>query len=183
MVKFAIIFCLLLTPFKVCYANEHTAEQIQEAKDFQIEGISLSMTPAQFKKLHPAAIEGKETDKKIGIMQLLIQGEKATMISVHIFEDKIYEIRIGYDAERVNKLGGDSVLIDRLTAKFGDADDDSKGIITEKPLEFRLKWSILEADRLIIIHGKPDFTRIDITNMAIFSKLVDKRKSLADTGF
>jgi hypothetical protein len=117
------------------------------------------------------------------VEQYIVLSEAATVFFVSFFEGKLYEMRIVYDDEKVSKVGGADNLVKRLVDKFGKPDHDSPGIIKKEPFEFRLNWTMTEANRRIIIMVKEETTRIDVLDIEVAKKMLDAKRKGADTGF
>jgi len=173
----SVVFCGM---FSVCFAGE---KENQAAKDFKFEGVSFSTSLDQFKRMYPGARRGQDTDEKLGVEQYLLSSEVASLVSFHFFDGNLYEMRILYDVQKVNKIGGDEVLLTRLQDKFGTPDADSPGVIKKEPFEFRMEWSMKDAHRFVVMRGEAKFTRIDVIDTEVNTKMVKKKRKLADTGF
>jgi hypothetical protein len=97
--------------------------------DFAFEGLSFNTTSREFRANHagyslwemaPFCREGPETNKKTGIEQYVVTGMRAANKLVADFHHgKLYWMRIIYDVDDVNRIGGDRVLHERLVQKYG----------------------------------------------------------------
>ena len=180
----ALISCLMLLicAVGVCYAADNSEEQTKAAKDFKFEGVTFTTSFVEFKKLHPNASQG-EMEKEFKMEQYLVPSEAADLFLVNFVEGNLYEMRILYNVEKVSKMGGDDVLIDRLARKFGKADADSPGVTKKVPFEFQLDWKMKEANRRIRLIGKDTYTRIDVLDTVVYNKMLEAKKKAVDTGF
>jgi hypothetical protein len=166
----------------VCTGDERTKEQIKAAKEFTFEGIPFSTTLEQFKKKHPSATPGEDTDSKIGVAEFRFDSDAATIVSAKFFQGKLYRITMLYEGVKLSNVGGSEALLERLTKKFGKPDANSRGIISKGPLEWEGQWAIPDASRFVKIHAALGSVEIGVADTAIYDKLLAKRKA-SNSGF
>jgi hypothetical protein len=182
----ALISCLtlLFCVVDVCYAADKKEEQTKAAKDFKFEGVTFGTSVVQFKNLHPHAEGGKMGFREERYHDFSNAASAASQLKVYFFEGNLYEMIIEYDNSKVAKIGGNEVLIDRLSHKFGKPDANSTGVANKEPLECQMNWTMKEANRTITLIGKEiSGASIDIIDMTVYTKLLEAKKKGADTGF
>ena len=178
---------LLLTLASVLFSTVLTvADEVPKldkkevtARDFSFEKTKLGTTLEEFKKRYPDARE-VESDKKLGTVLLGQQAESAHICGYAFFDGKLYEMRIAYNSKDIEKMGGFTVLTDRLVSKFGKAHD---GKVEEDPFKVKMVWEFPNADRFIVLNVDDELARLDVTDIKLYGELNEKQKKAAKTGF
>lgn len=88
------------------------------ARDFSFDGTKMGTSIEEFMKQHPNATEFKETDRKAGLVCLGTKSDVALGCTYRLFDGKLYEFRIIYEAKDVAKIGGPDVFAKRLSDTF-----------------------------------------------------------------
>jgi hypothetical protein len=168
-------------------AAERTAEQQKNALEFKFEGIGFPITLEEFDRRFPDATQDSDQERrvkeaKLGLTRRFYTPKAATLVLLRFLDGQLMDIRIGYDVEKVNDLGGVDVLAKRLADKFGKADADSK--FDSDKWEACFIWRFPEeTSRLVVFEFDKKFAFVDVTNSRLFMKLLDRKKQGADTGF
>jgi len=160
------------------------------APDFAFEGISFNTTVTEFKKDHPEAIIGPDTDKKTKVEEFYANSTAALVVDVNFYDGHLYYIRIIYDAKHINHIGGDTVVLDRLVHRYGQYDASSPGVTKEgPPQEFKFIWVRPGINTYIVLSGTKNSTTgeagtiLEVCNIAACRKVTEAQKHNSDTGF
>lgn len=188
MKSFAVVVCASVVALAtLSQADDRTPEQIKAAKDFMIEGIGFSATPQTIRaKWQFAKTVEKESNPKIGF-EVLRVGETPNTdgIDFCFLDGKLMQMWVWYAPQRLNKIGGWDVILDRLIKKFGKGDADSKGtkVDTEDGEVYQIDWVIPEAERWVRYDVKKKVAVLQIWDREVARKKEAKEKATAETGF
>jgi len=101
--------------------------QAQQTKlsTFAFEGVSLTSSLAQFKLKKPdAQYVPASSEKANGLASYVVANSKSSSGAMFNFlDDKLYNIRVLYQADRINKMGGADQFYKKLVAAFGEPSD------------------------------------------------------------
>ena len=159
-------------------------EEAKAARDFTFEKIKLGSSLKDFKKQFPnASYQVDLSDPKLKVAVFLQDSESAAFTRVEFLDEILYEIRVIYNIEKVNKLGGDSVLLDRLIKKFGKFQKDKDYEFKREPFAINGVWRFPEVDRFVKFQATEKFSRLDVTDMKLFRELQERKAKAAKTGF
>jgi hypothetical protein len=165
------------------YADDKTAEQTKAAKEFTFEGVNFSTTLGKFKELFPGAKKyDEQTDTKVGTAAFITPVKAASILHCYFFKDNMHGMRIIYYAEKVNKIGGPFVILDRLKEKFGEADAD-RTVRVGPPLLIKVRWTMKDAKRFISVYVDERLTQVDIIDTEVHDKIREAQKKATEVGF
>ena len=116
-----------ICPPVVAQTLAETAQGVDVIPDFKFDGVDFNTTVEAFKKSHTFHQEGLETNKSLGIEEYLtmVVNESATTIDVKYYKGELFMMVIHYNGDATIKLGGASLVYDRLVQKYGPPDDSS----------------------------------------------------------
>jgi len=175
------VLCLTVAASEAC--GEDPTEAEKAARDFAFEKTKLGTSLTDFKKRFPTAELIKEnSDPKLKLACYMADANSATFCGYYFLDDKLYEMRIGYVARTVNKLGGWEVLLEKLVEKFGKLKDGDYEVKSD-PLKVSGIWRFPKVDRAVSIEASPKFVGIEVTDLALLKEVQQRKKKAAKTGF
>ena len=166
------------------YGDDSMTTHVANAKSFSIEGVKLGMTIDDFKKLFPAAEPLSDLSDTVNNKQGFRVDSTANTdgIDAAFFEGKLFDCYVWYMPSRLNKMGGDETILNKLVEKFGKANADSKGYDGENS-KLELHWRIPEADFYCSFMATPNKSTMNITDTAAFKKFMELKAKKANVGF
>jgi hypothetical protein len=145
---------------------------------FAFEGTSFSTTLSDFQRRYPAAFLSREdSDEKTGVRTYVLVSTKASDGARFIFLDQhLCSVNAVYYADRVNKMGGSQLFVDKVLAAFGQPakteQNDNRTVVA---------WS--EAGRAASLILVPESIILTVTNDDIEAQMQQRRAKQADFGF
>ena len=114
-----LLFTILLTIFAgFCFAQSGTSDYEKNVLAFNAQGIKLGDSYVTFKAKFPNATwsdNGDEFQKCYMVSSI----PNVALALFYFFDDKLVEIRYGYDVQQVNKLGGWDAMAENFISKYG----------------------------------------------------------------
>jgi hypothetical protein len=168
-------------------ADERTPEQIKAAKEFAVEGIGFTATPQTIRAKWPQTERvAEDSNPKIGLEVLLVpETQNTDGIQFTFLDGKLMQIFVLYLPARVKKMGGWTTIAEKVVARLGKADADSKGVDrdpkSDKVADF--DWVIPEAERWFQYKVNTDAAALIIWDREVARKKEAKEKAVAETGF
>jgi hypothetical protein len=157
------------------------SDEARAAREFTFEKTALGSSLDDFKKRYPNAAE-RESDHNVGHVLLIANAESATVCGYAFFENRLYQMRVIYSAEAIDKLGGINTFMDRLKKKFGPY-NPSDFVVENDPFKANIVWRFKDADRQVELIVNKEFVRLDVTDTKLLAGLKTKRAKSAKTGF
>ena len=153
--------------------NGRTTEQVVAARGCHFEKVSFNTTLTEFKSLYPAA--GDPPRSKLGESAYEISSASIGTVSITFLDDHVMTISLRYGEQQLADLGGHNVLMQRLTAKFGEPDTIENDTA---------KWMFLPADRFILasIGREPGTVVVTFGRVSGFAER-NERMRKQDAGF
>ena len=101
------------------YRTKHPEASIVPP-DFSFDGTSFTTTVAEFRKAHPRAKVGPQTNLNLEIEEYtsMIVGP-ASLVDVQYYKGRLHTIMIVYLPDDISRIGGIETLRDRLIIKYG----------------------------------------------------------------
>jgi hypothetical protein len=159
---------------------ERTQQQLTAIRDFSFSGISFA-TPMN--KIPPSCSFG-HADDRLGDTVFFLGNDEVRYCCVYFFDQELRGFQLFYNERDVDRLGGDSAIVDRLKDRFGEMDASTDTI------DF---WRMPTVDREIyLVRDNKWFNRAAQihetgTSVAIFNSRVDEarenRKKKLGAGF
>lgn len=124
--RVAVLFCLLAVGGLAGSARaEIPMDFVSDTlAKFDFEGVTLATTPDELKKLLPTLeSDEQKSEQKIHVDCYLAADLKtADAARFYFVDDKLYQIEIDYQAERIESLGGMNLMLRKLVMMFGFPD-------------------------------------------------------------
>jgi hypothetical protein len=165
--------------------DERTNEQMLAAKQFTFEGVALSCSLKDFLLKYPSAqLLGSESQANLGIKCYCVRAlQSADMAQYTFLDDTLFEVTVVYTHEGLKKIGGEKVLLNRLTDKFGPPDRDFSAGRVVKDGEEVFRWHLRGARRVFAYSYRPNLCLILFFDSSK-NELANKRKAeKANVGF
>jgi hypothetical protein len=173
--------CAVLTA--AAARGDDLTDQEKAARDFAFEKTKLGISLVDFKKRFPKAqLNEDSTDPKLKQVGYIAEAASASGCQYAFLDDKLYQLTIAYSTEKVDKLGGWRVLLEKLTDKFGKCDEGDLEITT-KPLKVNGVWRFPKVDRRIYFSVESTHAGIMVTDVVLERELDQRKKKAAKTGF
>lgn len=179
--------CSLLLCFLIATALSQTPEQLKNATDFAIEGISMYTTMPEFKENHPfAELVEDDTEFEHKLYCYRIRDTKGTdVVDVEFLSDTIYRICAYYFPERLEAMGSCVTLAERLVKKIGPVNKSESNITTagEDYAVAKFVWTFPEkVNRYFALDINNERVILAAINIKQGAKLEKLRKN-TDLGF
>ncbi len=177
----ALFAIALVTSATTALADDNTPEQVKAAKEFKVEGIDLTATLESIRAKWPSLVYvEKESNKKIGLAYYRVDKTTNTDgLDFAFLDGKLMSIFVWYFPARIDKMGGASILAEKIVARIGKADNAKK----EDDKSFSATWRFVEAGRYFIFEGNKERSILTIMDIAVSEKMTEKQKATAETGF
>jgi hypothetical protein len=106
-----------------------TPEQVKAIRDFRIEGVGLKTTRDEFLAMFKEAeLEKENSTIKLGIEIYKVARTRETDgIRFKFLDGKLVKILASYSPSRIKAIGGDSIIPEKLTLRFGKSESDNSG--------------------------------------------------------
>lgn len=156
------------------------------ARSFQFEGIGFSMMRSEFRKKYPAAtLLAEESEPELDLQcYRLTDLPAADALQVYFYSDRMHKMRIIYVPARVAKLGGASVIVNRLVKRFGKAESDSRGNFQHAGTQCaELHWKFGGSDRYIQCIVMGIGCVVEFVDTHVEAAIQARREAAADLGF
>jgi len=158
-------------------ADDHTPEQNSAIKAFAFEGIAIGATAAELKaKYSDLDFNKDKSDVAVGMaVWTLWEPKTADSIDFKLFDGKVMEIVVWYQAKTLEKIGGDETIYEKLVAKYGKEDEKHPSAYI---------WQFFDSNRYVnwcVIKDGSAF--LTVTDKEAARKLTAKRKAKAEVGF
>lgn len=159
----------------------NNSEHERNVLEFNAKGIKLGDSYTAFKSKFPdssfMASSSDEYQKAYSVSSL----SNVTLAVFYFFDNKLYEIRYGYDVSQVNKLGGWDAMAENFVKKYGrfdyvDSSDNSDGIF----MGYTNYYSI---NRYVEFSVKPKILFFIFTDTELSEKMRQKKMNNMDYGF
>lgn len=132
-------------------ARPKTPQQ-QQANSFTIRGIKLGMTLSDIKDQLPNLQPSTNNTSTSSMASWRIERKQgltdAEWMDFSLYEDRVYNIRIMYSLEDVDKLGGWQAVLKEFRDKLGEPDKESKGVVEENGKQtVNYEWKLQNSDK------------------------------------
>ncbi|MEX0678210.1 MAG: hypothetical protein WD063_14100 [Pirellulales bacterium] len=126
---------------------------------FDFEGMTLATSAVEFEQQFPDAKRDREpVDEEIGLECYEVRDLKNADVARFYFCDgRLYQLEIGYNLARVEKLGGMQAVLQKLVDTWGPADHAG---------ESRWTWQRPMYKRRADFYAWPERAQLTITDMA-----------------
>jgi len=152
-----------------------TPEQLKALQEFRIEGVGLKTTRGEFLVMFKEAEYDKENSaQKLGIEIYKVGRTPETDgIRVKFLDGKLVKILASYSPSRIKAIGGDSIIPEKLTLRFGKSEIDEYG------------WSSGGESPILIVTKQTDKgeTAVCLINHKIEEIAKARKASAARVGF
>ncbi len=169
------------------YADERTPEQVKAAREFTVEGVGFNATPQTIRAKWPTATSvPKQSNPQIGLECIRVEGTANTDgIDFFFLDGKLMNMLVWYFPSRTSKMGSWSTIAEKVVARLGKADVDSKGLDQDsKSKEIcEYDWVIEDAERWVRLHVTTEFSVLKVWDREVARKKLAKEKATAETGF
>ena len=181
--RFRFVFCLISLSFFSWSGFTQEKSYETSAKNYSFQGISFGTTYAQLKTKFPTIVdETNPDDQSLGRSIYSLQNiPNTSAVFFYSYKDSIYAIRIVYDVETTNRLGGWTTITEKVIEKYGKADPASKGYNTnEKNTIANFFWYFANVKRSIYLVVLNDFMYVEFTDTGKYEKMQDDIKNTVD---
>lgn len=153
---------------------EQSTHSVQAAKDFQIDGVRLGMTPDEFRARFPTVKRYDEiTDAAEGLIAVRVGStERSDGIDAVFSTGVLVEYGAWYFSEKLDALGGEEQLLRHLVARFGPPNADPEGAAPpqlEEETSRLFSWNIPEAHFALNVSATPIRTFIHVIDTRVSS--------------
>lgn len=148
---------------------------------FDFEGMPLPTSAAELQRQFPGAKRDRErVDEEIGLVCYEVRDLKnADVARFYFCDDRLYQLEIGYNLARIEKLGGMQAVLQKLIDTWGPADHAGQS---------RWTWQRPMYQRRADFYARPERAQLMITDMSwmpIVAKRIERadKKQRMDLGF
>lgn len=130
-----------------CACSVATADEAADtARDFSYDTITFGTTLEDFQKKFPIALL-TDADKSNGTKTYLTKTSDDRIFHVNFFHGKAYRLCIMFDSDAITKIGGASVLKNKMVETFG---------VPTRTVDGRAVWELPAVNRRVGIVAIPD---------------------------
>jgi len=160
------------------FAMPIRADEPNTLESFTFEGVALSAPVKDFKQKHPtASYVAANSEGANGLECYFLAPTLSSSGAIFSFLDgKLYSIEAFYDQERINKVGGTGMAVEKITAALGRPDD-----VKSNDINVVLIWNKPKREAKFLI-GKSDLF-LSVKNLEAESLLNDRRAKHTTLGF
>jgi hypothetical protein len=166
--------------------EQRTRDQIQAAKEFSFEGITLGMSLENFLEKYPAArLQPDESNDKVGHKSYRVEAlETADAAQYQFLDDVLFQVTAFYTPARLTEMGGATIPLRKLVQKLGKQDKNSPGISRIKGEEtFSAKWDFADLNLRIRFVAGGKFSYISFADTKKAAAVGQRVTEKAEVGF
>ena len=176
---FILFFFMLLSVFP------QSSQYEKNVLDFNVQGIKLGsslkdfLANNKFSSEYISKLSDLKNNKKVYVSSDVPNIDKVVF---RFFDDKLYEVRLIYHSDTLNKMGGGATLLKNLVNRYGQKFDspeqEDKNKVFEGYMKFeninRYIWVEIDEDGVLLM---------DFTDTFMYSKMRNKQSENANFGF
>ena len=179
--KFSIFVFLFFLGFSI-FAQE--SEYEKNVLSFNIQGVKLGCTLKEFKSNTKFTSEYYESLSQPEINQKVYVSEDVPNMDTCVFrffEDKLYGVRVLYEPDTVNRMGGSVAVLGKLVERYGQKFDPPSRENDEAIFEGYMDFPRIKRNLYAIV--KSTVLIIEMIDMETYDKMTEKKKGNMDLGF
>ena len=177
--SFATMFLLFIT---MCFSQiTNQSEYEKNVLAFNAQGIKLGDSYTAFKSKFPDAIFMSSSSDDYKKCYTVSSIPNVTVALFYFFDNKLFEIRYGYDVSQVNKLGGWDAMAENFVKKYGRFSYvDSKD---RDDIIFNGYTNYYSINRYVEFNVQPKILLFIFSDTDLSEKMRQKKMNSMDYGF